>query len=309
MFFAKDFIETTEGLIFAVVEHGLETGKVLCFLRYVQTESGWQKLSTKQANNLLSQSFPDYLHYSPVKDACLHAVLVERISKIHEPRERLQMLLASTPKDKVERDLRQLCTLYQEAGLDTAQMGVTGSLLAGVHNDDSDIDLVIYDRDQFHQARSLTRKLIQQSRLSSLDKSAWRASFLRRDCQLNEQEYIWHEQRKFNKAVVNGRKFDLNFVDKTEANPGRFTKWGPMTVESTVMDDYYAFDYPAVLMIDHPEIKQIICFTATYTGQAVKGEKIVVSGLVEQSEKGIKRIVVGSSREAKGEYIKVIRAV
>jgi predicted nucleotidyltransferase len=35
MFFAKDFIETAEGLIFAVVERGVEDGKALCFLRYV----------------------------------------------------------------------------------------------------------------------------------------------------------------------------------------------------------------------------------------------------------------------------------
>jgi len=43
MFFAKDFIETAEGLIFAVVEQGLEGGKALCFLRYVLTPSGWKK--------------------------------------------------------------------------------------------------------------------------------------------------------------------------------------------------------------------------------------------------------------------------
>jgi len=35
MFFAKDFIETAEGLIFALVAPGLEEGKALCFLRYV----------------------------------------------------------------------------------------------------------------------------------------------------------------------------------------------------------------------------------------------------------------------------------
>ncbi|MEY3107605.1 MAG: hypothetical protein RIT35_1783, partial [Pseudomonadota bacterium] len=46
--------------------------------------------------------------------------------------------------------------------------------------------------------------------------------------------------------------------------------------------------------------------SATYTGQAVKGETVEVSGLVEQTKEGLKRIVVGSSREAPGEYIKVV---
>ena len=64
---------------------------------------------------------------------------------------------------------------------------------------------------------------------------------------------------------------------------------------------------PAEFKIAHDEFDAIVSFTATYTGQAVKGEIVEVSGVVEQSQQGVKRIVVGSSREAHGEYIKVIR--
>jgi predicted nucleotidyltransferase len=63
MFNAKDFIETAEGLIFAVVEEGLEQGRVLCFLRYARHASGWKKYSTGQANSLLKSTFPEYLYY------------------------------------------------------------------------------------------------------------------------------------------------------------------------------------------------------------------------------------------------------
>ena len=38
-------------------------------------------------------------------------------------------------------------------------------------------------------------------------------------------------------------------------------------------------------------------------GKADKGETVEVSGIVEQTPQGVKRIVVGSSREAPGEYI------
>ena len=70
----------------------------------------------------------------------------------------------------------------------------------------------------------------------------------------------------------------------------------------------YAFDYPAEFKLDHEEITHVVCFTATYTGQAIKGELIEIAGQVEQASDGLKRIVVGSSREALGEYIKVIHA-
>jgi len=49
-----------------------------------------------------------------------------------------------------------------------------------------------------------------------------------------------------------------------------------------------------------------VCYTATYTGQAEQGERIEVAGQLEVSNTGLVRILVGSSREAEGEYIKVL---
>lgn len=43
-YLAKDFIQTKEGLIFAVVAQEIEQGKVLCFLRYVLKGESWQNL-------------------------------------------------------------------------------------------------------------------------------------------------------------------------------------------------------------------------------------------------------------------------
>ena len=67
-FLAKDFIQTREGLVFAVVETGLEQGRVLCFLRYVNKSGQWVKVDTEQANRLLADQFPQYRYFSPSKD-------------------------------------------------------------------------------------------------------------------------------------------------------------------------------------------------------------------------------------------------
>ncbi len=341
MFFAKDFIETAEGLIFAVVEQGLEDGKVLCFLRYVLESSGWKKVATEQANQLLQQHYPDYLHYSPVLDAHLHAVAADRIVKHHQPKHRLQQIMQANRHDiardgvyaasqsgtgaaiardgvyaasqsgagaaAVERDLFRLCELFGQHGLELAQTGVTGSILVGVQNPDSDIDLVCYGREVFHQCRAITRKLIEHGHLQDLNDQDWRQSYQRRSCDLSFDDYVWHERRKGNKAVINGRKFDLNFIDScASVGAVAYQKCGAITLQCRVIDDTRAFDYPAEFKIDHDEIGSIVSFTATYTGQAVSGEMVEVSGVLEQSEQGVQRIVVGSSREAHGEYIKVI---
>jgi HAD superfamily hydrolase (TIGR01509 family) len=308
MFFAKDFIETAEGLIFAVVERGLEDGKVLCFLRYVHDSSGWKKVATEQANQLLQQQYPDYLHYSPVLDAHLHAVAIERIVKHHQPKHRLQQLMLATRHDAVEQDLYRLCRLLEQHGLDLTQIGITGSLLIGVQNLRSDIDLVCYGRDVFQQCRAITRRLIEQGDLQALNDQDWQQSYERRSCDLSLDDYVWHERRKCNKAVINGRKFDLNFIDHgASPEPIVYQKCEPITLQCKVINDVHAFDYPAEFKIDHDHISSVVSFTATYTGQAVAGEMVEVSGVLEQSEHGVKRIVVGSSREARGEYIKVIR--
>jgi predicted nucleotidyltransferase len=132
---------------------------------------------------------------------------------------------------------------------------------------------------------------------------------------LSFADYLWHERRKTNKAFINGRKFDLSCShaicknnDSVHSEATSYQKCGAITLQCTVIDDTHAFDYPAEFKIDHEQFDAIVSFTATYTGQAMKGETVEVSGIVEQTPQGVKRIVVGSSREAHGEYIKVIHA-
>jgi hypothetical protein len=307
MYCSKDFIETTEGLIFAVVAQGEEHGKVLCFLRYIKKDSVWVKVFTQQANAFLEQNYPEYLHYSFVLDAYLHSVVIEKIIKHYRPKQRLQDIIHQNPLDLVEKDLFQLCILFRQEGLDLFQMGITGSLLVSAQKNDSDIDLVCYQRDVFHQCRAIINRLIQQDKLQDLSDKDWRESYQRRSCDLSLMEYVWHERRKANKAMINGRKFDLNFVDSLlPASVISYQKCGEITLRCIITEDIHAFDYPAEFKTDHECYGTIVSFSATYTGQAVKGETVEVSGLVEQTKEGLKRIVVGSSREAPGEYIKVV---
>ena len=277
-------------------------------MRYVQDNSGWKKATTEQANAFLEQHHPDYLHYSPVLDAHLHAVDINRIVKHHQPKQRLQQIMQENQPDAIEHDLFQLCDLLQQNGLDLTQIGITGSLLVGVQNQSSDIDLVCYGRSVFHQCRAIARELIEQGQLQELNDQDWQQSYQRRSCDLSFAEYVWHEQRKTNKAVINGRKFDLNFIDELKRSEATsYQKCGAIKLQCKIIDDTHAFDYPAEFKIEHERFDAIVSFTATYTGQALQGETVEVSGIVEQTPEGVKRIVVGSSREAHGEYIKVIR--
>ncbi len=304
-FYAKEFIQTAEGLIFAIIQSGLEHEKVLCFLRYVQENQRWQKIDTERANAFLKQHYPCYLHYSPFLKAHCHAVEKAHIVQHFSPQKTLANLIKSRSDNKVILDLQAVCHVFKQHGVNLDFLGITGSILINAQNEKSDIDLVCYDKATFH----FCRRLIENKKFSVLTSNDWQETYQRRDCDLTFNEYVWHEQRKFNKFLINQRKVDLNFLDKHEQiYQQNLTKLGNMTLTCKIIDDRKAFDYPAEFFIEHEKITKIVCFTATYLGQAKTGEIIEVSGSLEQNEQGIQQIIVGSTREARGEYIKVCQS-
>ena len=308
MFLPKDFIQTAQGLLFAVVVAGVEENKVRCFLRYVYSENGqWRKIATHDANALLTDCYPAYCFHSPLLDAFLHGVSLDAITHHHRPTARLAQLLHQKQHDAIEKDCVDLCRLFETQGIDLSNIGVTGSLLISQQNANSDIDLVCYDLAVFTQCRTALRELLAQHALTDLSEMDWLASFERRDCELDFESYLWHERRKFNKALINGRKFDLSLVEPQPISAIAYRKCGAITLSVRVKDDARAFCYPAEFQLVHPRIQSVVCFTATYTGQAIMGEMIDIAGMLEEDEHGNQRIVVGSNREAQGEYIKVIR--
>ena len=71
-------------------------------------------------------------------------------------------------------------------------------------------------------------------------------------------------------------------------------------------DDRQSFGNPSRFVTDDNEIPQIVSYNPTYTGQAEIGETVEASGWVEQLDDGQLRLVVGTTREALGEYIRVL---
>jgi len=308
-FLPKDFIETAEGLVFAVVNYGEHDDKIGCFLRYRLTETGWQKVTTEQANTLLQQYYPHYLYYSSQLDASFHAVSPQQVLKHHRPERQIQMLLEWVTEDPIVCHLQHLIPVLQRYGADVRSLGVTGSLLLGCHKSSSDIDLAVYGRDAFFKTRMAVQRAVDDGALSLLDELMMRDNYQRRLGELAYNDFAWHENRKFNKAMVKGTKFDIGMVNLVddEKQTASYQKIGSTTLSAKVIDDSFSFDFPARYTLDAPSISEIVVFTNTYVGQAYKGESVEVSGMIEEDlETGMRRLVVGSTREAEGEYIKVI---
>lgn len=306
----RDFIETSDGLIFAVVDGQIEQGRVLCFLRYRREGGRPVKLGTEQANAWLAVHDPNLVVASSRLAARLHGVPVDRIARHYWPRQRTAELAVMAAPDPIEAKAQRCLAIFQAGGIPLTTIGITGSLLIGAQRPASDLDFVIYDRDVFHRAREVVRDAIAAGDLAELAADDWREAYDRRSCDLGFDDYLWHERRKLNKGLCDGTKFDLTLVaDAAESPSAPVRKRGRLSLIAEVTDASLAFDFPARYRLAHPEIGEVLSFSHTYAGQALVGEWVEISGQLEQTGDGARRIIVGSTREATGQFIKVRRGL
>ena len=312
----KDFVETNEGLIFAIVATDCE--HLISNLRYrrnAKLKDRFQKLTTEESWQLLRESFPEVLVYSETLDCQIQHVPAERIRTHHSARRFVQSLCANAQRNdsflpENDRILSVANSVTKELlnnGIDPRQLGITGSLLVNSHNRESDVDFVLYDKKNFSRARDCFRKLNAMSAPRSLD---WQKSYLKRGCELSLKEFVWHEKRKSNRTWISGTKVDISLVDLEQQRSASYfggEKLEAITTKAVVVEDEHAFHHPATWKIDCADAERIVCWTATFTGQVFRGEHIEVSGILEKTEHGKNQIVVGTSREAKGEYIRVLK--
>ena len=310
-FLPKDFIQTEEGLIFAVVSYQAHQGKVGCFLRYIVEGNAWKKVGTQQANQLLKESYPQYYYQSEQFDAVFHAVALDAIIKHHRPEDKLKQTLKNNPADQIEQKLQRLIPLLVQYGADIEAFGLTGSMLIDQQGPTSDIDLVVYGRDEFQKTREAVRLAVDKGLLQLLSQDLMEDNYQRRAGELDFDEFAWHDNRKFNKAAIDGTKFDIGMVclaHEFEHDDKQYQKQGIRQFITKVVDDHRAFDFPAIYLVEDKMTPEIVSFTHSYVGQAKVGEVIEVSGAVEcDIATGKSRLIVGSTREAEGEYIKVNR--
>ncbi len=293
----RDFIEDHDSWLYAVSAYdgGDRIGSIL---RYIPDPCGtrcdrqgrrYRKLEFDEAYRIISEKKPDYLDV-------LHRIPVSDVKRVYKPEEEMHAI-----EERDHRVKRLSGTLRLREG----QAGCTGSLLCGLENEESDIDLVVYGPEWF-RARENLIKAIQTGALEALSEDMWRRVYEKRRPSLGYECFLVHEKRKWNRGQISGTYFDLlytrSYDDLQNARFGRGNVVGKRTITAVVIDSTHAFDSPALYRIRHDEISAVLSFTHTYSGQAFDGECIEASGVVEQHGKEL-WLIVGTSREAPGEYI------
>jgi predicted nucleotidyltransferase len=144
--------------------------------------------------------------------------------------------------------------------------------------------------------------------VSDLSEELWEVVYKKRDPELPYDEFLVHEARKWNRGQIDEIYFDLLYVRSYAEMMNYHVPVGKkgevQEIEAVVTDDRYAYDSPAIYFVDHVEYDAIVSFTHTYAGQALAGERIQARGVTEIHADGTRWLVIGSTRVAKGEYIR-----
>jgi len=293
----RDFIEDKDGCIYAVSAYD-NTEAVGCVLRYVPDEGGarvspegvrYTKYDFEDAFEYIRKNKPEYLDV-------VHRVPQEDIRRVFKPEEEIDNLCL---RDK---RVEKLVGVF---GVSPGKTGCTGSLLVGLENEASDIDMVVYGHDWFFAQQNLKNAVL-RGEMDPLSDELWNKVYKKRIPEIDFDTFVLHEKRKWNRGEIDGTYFDLLYTrDYDDLDRVRISKGevlGKKKIEAEVMDSSLIFDSPAVYSVNHDEISKVLSFTHTYSGQALNGEIIEACGYVE--DHGFEKwLVVGTTREAKGEYI------
>jgi uncharacterized protein len=293
----RDFIEDEDGWLYAVSAYDNDD-RIACVLRYVPEPGGervnssgrrYTKYDFDEAYALVAKRKPQYA-------GLLHRIPHTDVKRVLKPDLEIGRIAADHPR------VGKLVRLF---ALPEGTVGCTGSLLCGLENESSDIDMVVYGKHWF-TAQALVRQGIRDGGIEGLSDGMWRKVYEKRKPGITFDQFVLHEERKWNRGQIGGTYFDILYTrsyDEIRGVPsGQGTVIGKMTIEAKVKDASLAFDNPAVYEVEHESVSRVLAFTHTYSGQALAGETIEACGVCEQH--GDERwLVVGTTREARGEYI------
>ena len=191
----------------------------------------------------------------------MDAVPWTEVARVHDPRERLRELQRrGARRIALETDALALAELLREAaGAPAGALGLTGSLLLGLHTPASDIDLVVYgDRECRRVHAALSRLLDDPSSAVARPQGEELAAIHavhREDTPLSADDFARLQARKVNEGRFAGRPFFIRFVKlpaevRERWGDPRFAPAGRALVEARVTDDRDALFTPCRYALD-----------------------------------------------------------
>ena len=302
----------------------------------------YRKVGSEEAYSYLRENHPDYLYFCDITNVEMMGVPLDKVERIIKPDERLLGLKDTFDNGGEVKNPELISKLmdvadffHYLADIPYDHLGISGSILPGLQKSDvSDLDFVVYGLENHRRAIETFKEYRgKEVYIEEVDKRItvegitddyWEFVYDKRmfDESLTKEEFKWYENRKANRGTINGTLFDILATRDYDEILGEWgdTIYEPLGIEQIecdIVSSLGAYDNPSLYTIENVQhldgvdypLSEIVSFTHTYAGEVVDGEHVIAKGKVEKviinGEDSHYRLVVGTTREAIDEYVKL----
>jgi len=303
-------VETVEGLIFTVKGLVHPSHRLIAYLRFMPDPEGDRKRGSvfyrrvyrfEEQREILQRRFPIYIGYDPVFGFEVQGVPRQYAQKIYDPCFRLAEILEKGAKDPLEENALAFANLLKvAAGVPMSSLGVSGSVLVGLHRAGSDIDLAVYGDGESRAVHRALGRLPDSCqgpvrRLDRAELAALHASH-RTDTPLAFSDFVRLQSRKTNEGYFAGIPYFIRFIKGKNQGEERYgdTSYEPLgraAIRFRVTDDSDAIFTPCrysvedVLFLDRAgeaDLREVISFRGRFSDQVRTGEPATARGSLER---------------------------
>jgi predicted nucleotidyltransferase len=324
------YLETKEGLFFVVKGLLHPPGRILSVLRYVPHPQGDRIIGGRHYQRLyhfseqfqfLEACYPQYLAYDQASELVQQSVPVASIEHVYDPRTWLKTISATPSRNALQEDALAFCDLLAHAaGVPRDHLGVSGSLLIGLHTSHSDLDITVHGECSCRAVHKTLQALLNASAvngLSRFDRQGLLHLYAERlpDTRMDFDQFIALERRKSFQGLFRGRIFFVRFVKEPNEigesyGDHHYKPLHQAGIAATVVSEAGAIFTPCSYPLDDVQFLQgdpvdSLCETVSYRGrfceQARPGERVYAFGTVErvQTREGRTwhRLILGNRSE------------
>ena len=225
---------------------------------------------------------------------------LQQIAEHYKPEEKLWSLRTAKDLTVLESKALQLAeTLKAEANIPWSSIGISGSIMAGLTTEKSDIDPLVYGVENCRKAyaalQKLLKKRIQDSNLTAQAELQELFDFRSKDTQMSFEDFVLVESRKAFQGKFMGTDYFIRFVkDWSEISEQYgdvcFKNSGYAKITAKIADSTDSLFTPCtykledVQVVEGPKlapITEIVSFRGRFCEQAANGEAIEAQGKVE----------------------------
>ncbi len=317
-----DYIETVEGLLFAVKGIHHPKDRVIAYLRYIPDPSGQRKRGEKlykrvynidETTNFLREHYSHYISEVDFLDQFLQTVPVKKISRLYEPRAAMQSILKA-PKNHLELVLKSfITTIIAESKVPLTSFGISGSLLIGLIAEGSDIDLLVYGERNGLRTYNTLKTLREKNEIKPYDTDSVKKVVKSRwgDTEIDLSKFMDIEIKKILHGIYNNTEYFIRLV-KTRNEKREVSR--PIQLvrgRAVISDDRLSIFTPCKYTVDKvtvidPQIdyaiSELVSYRGKFTEQVKKGDLVEFRGTLEevkQANQKYFRVVLGGT----GDYL------